>query len=281
MTVVAIHRISDQKIYAMADSLVSDRGPLISHVCKLFKLQVSVSAGDGHKANGYELGFAFAGSSLLALSGYGMISAAMYSLFDEELAQTSEQRLPKLPSIREVVDFSMQVFAKIVANLGDWKGPNAIPKSNLCFFGFCPIEQKLVAYTIEPKFTNNKLYFVQSELHFPEDGHALFFGDQAACKEVIKHRGLGLFKAMSKVIADENFASVGGDVQVIVATDEDVHFPVVLREDEDGTVSETLIGFDVQKETVGGLRVGAYGFGRVNTGGEDLARGRNFQATTL
>lgn len=264
MTVVAIQRVSDDRIHAMADSLVTENGPLLSHTCKLMRLPINVLAYDNEPSS-HEIGFAFAGSTLLANASFGLLSAALSNLCDVDLLQNPSDRPPLLPSLQDIAEFATHAFSQMVGNMGINRGMT--PGSSICLFGLCPIRQELMVHLIDSQIVGDKLYFVQRDLPLLHDESTIIFGDAIARDAVDKNTAMGLYMAIQEVIDNRTIESVGGYVQVMVLDKDRVHFPVVLDQAEDGHATHTLIGLNMHEHRVGRLHVGGSGFSQMKEGG--------------
>ena len=264
MTVVAIQRVSGDRLHAMADSLVADGGPLLAHTCKLMRLPINVLA-NASEPSRHEIGFAFAGSTLLENASFGLLSAALSNLCDVDLLRDQSARPPLLPSLDDIAEFATHAFSQMVANMGEIKGKT--PSSSICLFGQCPIKQELTAYLIDSQISDGKLYFVERRLPLPHDEKTIIFGDPIACDAVKRNAEMGLFMSIQEAIDDKKIEAVGGHDQVMVIDRDRVHFPLVLDLDDDGSNTDNLIGLNMHKKRVGRLSIGGSVFSHVKEGG--------------
>ena len=208
--IVVVASDKPEEIEAYSDSRVSSGTPILDSVAKLLSLPVKIFDNSQNIVFSNSFGFAFAGSTLVALSVYSFTSATLQTLRSDN---------GSLPTLEEIARHIAIITKKIAKELGE-KQPN--PKSvqtALFIFGYCPIQQKRKLFKIETQISDASFDVGFGELEISETGRVYSIGDKSAEEKLWKEAETNsITEALKNVISSEEIKSVGGGIQAMVVS---------------------------------------------------------------
>jgi hypothetical protein len=204
--------VADTRISASSGGIHTDSG------AKILPIAIScffpgVSGFFDKQAYRSTLGFAYAGSTLSALMTYSATSACLHSLCTPD----TSARL-NLRDAAYLVERLAQHYLIEIGSLFE-----------VAFFGFCPTEQRLMVFSIRPTIEHGRYVMRVSESDITAPGCVTLLGDKkdevsariAAMRGVIGsdgRSGRDPKRALEEIVAERAFQSIGGSMQIGIAT---------------------------------------------------------------
>lgn len=244
MTLVSVW-LAPNKLTCATDSRISgDTSTLTDVGGKLFVVPVKckyLESGKWIDGVSYTLGFAFAGSTLLANNTQALAST---------LTQIFTSKDFDIPSALTVARLYAKCAEHAISDM-NWRSSDHKFFESI-IFGYCPIEREFICYKIEPNLSDSSFSMVVRKLH----GNGLFvtaFGTGAKdFLDIIRRETtpdgccpdpLAVFRY---IVENEVNSSVGGNIQLAEATEDGVSILPVLKAEE--SILLTLNGLEITEE---------------------------------
>lgn len=217
MTIVlAWERPNFGDICAIADSRVSDaEGPILNSAPKLFPLEINVHVEAKRKpriAFRHSVGFAYAGSSIVAQSVYAFASASLKDLF--------LKRGGSVPSLKNIAEAVGDIAEKYVEEVWGKYYPDNRGRAEFFIFGYCKRSNKLQIFKITPVVVPKFSIKVEEA---PLGGPRLLccLGDKTAISEFqrkqVELQNVPYQEVLQSLLAEDRINCIGGGVQTIIA----------------------------------------------------------------
>jgi hypothetical protein len=243
MTLVVIHQQAN-RICCYADSrLTQNETPLIESAAKIFIVPITVSQDIDHKVAPvfhHSLGFAFAGSAILATNTHAIASTLTQLLFAKDAGRG--------PSVEDVARIYAAVGDHVTRDLNarlhqkDWAYFCAL------LFGYCSKDQSLKVYVVEPEIGSQ--FRMASKLIPLPVGEICAIGSGATpFNEYVSAQAKtrrSLHSLFVEFVRESGVSSVGGHMQFGEATEAGMSIrPILVPEDGDTHNTRLcVLGFD-------------------------------------
>lgn len=251
---------ADSRI-ASGGSIATDSGPKILHIpIKCFETSAPMQFTQTHN---YGFGFAFAGSTLAAISTHALATACTQNLLSNE------------PNARPV---RLQVVAELFRKVGEHfikdissRLTGAINPTQYffdCFiFGYCPVARSYQGFAIVPNTTGPDFRMVLGNLMLRSGGFHLIGSGEQKFLEIMEeitrtHENPGVVVALREMLRRETQADVGGHFQIGVAHKQGVDLRPILNLGT-GPMNRTLTFLGWNVDSLGqldGYRIGYQAF---------------------
>lgn len=247
---------SDTRVTS-ADTTLLDAAPKILPVPILCHRQI-----EGPKfevVHRHSLGFAFAGSTLAAVSSHALVAACTQNLLAE-----SEDAYP----------VTVEAVAELVRSIGEATVRDMSSRQNrdvvfeALVFGYCPTSKACRGFAVVPNKADGTLRMVTGELlvgpgrfHLRGSGENAFL--ELHAKLAATHPDPGVLTTLAALVQDGVQRDVGGHVQIGVASFDGFRLlPVIEPGDGPGRRSVSFLGWDLADGVrVGGCRIGFHAAG--------------------
>ena len=260
MTIVALwYRERYGELWCGSDTRVigADK-PLLDAAPKILPVPIvchkHVEGSKFEVVNRYSLGFAFAGSTLAAVSSHALVAACTQNLLAE-----SDDAYPV--TVESVAELARSIGEKTVRDMSSRQNRHVL--FDAIVFGFCPVSNAYRAFAIEPNMTDGALRMVMGELLIgPNRFHLLGSGENAFlelnAKLAATHPEPGVLTTLVALIGGGDQQDVGGHVQIGVASVDGFRLlPVIGVGDGPENRSVSFLGWELTKGVrVGGCRIG-------------------------
>jgi hypothetical protein len=202
MTLVAVWK-SHGRLMAIADTrLVREPGNVLTeHGPKLLPLSVicrqpGVSGSFDSIIFGANIGFAYSGATLSALSSHALANVMFSNLI------SAPGTAP--PSLAELSQAFAAVSFEYIREVGELAGPRG--QFTAIVFGLCPQTKQFRGFEIKPRIQNNQLLIDVTEHDLSQDDSIIIIG---SCPELLRQR----------IQSDQQAAHARGDVHPILGLD--------------------------------------------------------------
>jgi len=235
---------SDSRLTRNDESVLTEAGG------KLFTIPVKckylVEEGKWGNDFSYTLGFAFAGSTLLANNTHALASTLTQQLTSKETGD--------VPSAKTVANIYCFVAEYVIKDRNMREHTAGRLYFEALIFGYCPVEKTFVCHCIKHEITDNSFSMKVESWH--EKGPFMgTIGDSSAranfITKVYRKNAAGNhpdpLHTFRDVIEDENISTVGGAVQVAISEKDGTSIYPLLTADEKNpdSIILSLAGLDV------------------------------------
>lgn len=240
-----------------ADAALTDAAPKILPVPILCHRQI-----EGPKfevVHRHSLGFAFAGSTLAAVSSHALVAACTQNLLVE-----SEDACPV--AIEAIAELARTIGETTIRDMSNRQNRDVVFEALI--FGFCSVARAYRGFAVVPNKMDGTLRMVMGELLLgPDRFHLLGSGKQAFLQLhatlSATHSDPGVLTTLAALVQGGVQQDVGGHVQIGVASSDGFRLlPVIEPGDGPGRRSVSFLGWDLANGLrVGGCRVGFHAAG--------------------
>lgn len=267
MTIVVLwYREKFDELWCAADTRISrgQSGPATDNGPKILPVPVVCHHNDGGtswaQASNHSFGFAYAGSTLSAISTHALATACT-----QNLAATKGAEKPI--SLEAVANLFHSIGQHYITDMSSRLGATERPEAYFfegMIFGFCPATHAFKAFAIVPSLATGAFQMHIAEMILgPNRFHPMGSGTQAFLEldaELSKsHRDPGVMTTLSEMLCREVQPDVGGHLQIGICTKEGFNACPVLNSGE-GPEQRfvSFLGWDVAPATalLEGYRVG-------------------------
>lgn len=225
MTIVVLwYREKYDQLWCAADSRIStkgatttDSGPKVLPVP--VACRIPIAEAEFAPLHTLSFGFAFAGSTLSAISTHALATACTQNL----AAKTADQ---SPPSLAAVANLFRCVGEHYVKDMSSRMAGNSANVSQYFFeaviFGFCPVKKAFQGFAIAPNLTGPEFQMVIGELVIrPKYFHPMGSGAERFVELSRKldqtHKNPGVITTLREMLATEEQPDVGGHFQIGIA----------------------------------------------------------------
>ncbi len=248
ITIPAIWTVSDSKI-------TSGNNTLTLEGSKVMELHIKCRTNSVYPRTIYytgSLGFAYAGSSLIALNTYTMLESILSNLGGKETSNT----LPDHISIAEKASKILKIYASSIQG-----------SCEISIYGFCPKTQKPFIASIRPITTENGIDFDIEYIYASTEGlqFSLLGDEKTVISKLImemaaefkptdyKHWAVPM-RTIQVLVEKSIYPSIGGGLQLGVAYPTEFRLMALIKFLEDKTVTAKFRNMDVFSDI--GLDIG-------------------------
>jgi hypothetical protein len=260
MTLVVCWRQAEKVIVA-ADTRISQAGPsggalpLTDGGPKIFTIPITAYEAQDKQVRSRSfapMGFAYAGSSLVAQSVHALASTCLQNLSGPSNLQG--------PSLKDVADLYLKCAVRYTKEMLGWR-PGRYPGFEAFIFGFCPHLKDYLVYHLRTT-VDDEMVNIRHDGHYVETGSAFHIG--SGVSEFVrilrdyKERGqsLTVWENFELVLTGSKVPSVGGSRQYASVTPNGVQLTPALipMEGENHSCRIEVLGCDVTElGSVGGF----------------------------
>lgn len=247
---------SDTRV-TCADAALTDSAPKILPVPILCHRQI-----EGPRfelIHRHSLGFAFAGSTLAAVSSHALLAACTQNLLVESEGTHAL-------AIESVAELLRSIGETTIRDMSSRQNRDVVFEAMI--FGFCPVARAYRGFAIVPNRTDGSLRMVMGQLLLePGRFYLLGSGEQSFlelhAELAATHPDPGVLTTLAAMVQGDAQHDVGGHVQIGVASTDGFRvLPVIEPGDGPGHRSLTFLGFDLANGIrVGGCRIGFHAAG--------------------
>ncbi|WP_374403348.1 hypothetical protein [Niveibacterium sp.] len=260
MTIVALwYRERYQELWCASDARVTGNfAALTDAASKILPVPIlchkHVGGPKFDVVHRHSLGFAFAGSTLAAVSSHAVLTACTQNLLDESEGMYS------VP-VEAVAELLRSIGETTIRDMSSRQNRDVVFEALI--FGFCPVAREYRGFAIAPNKTDGTLRMVIGQLLLePGRFHLLGSGERAFLdlhsQLAATHSDPGVLTTLAAMVHDNIQDDVGGHVQIGVASSDGFHvLPVIEPGDGPNRRTVTFLGLDLANGLrVGGCRVG-------------------------
>jgi hypothetical protein len=277
MTLVAVWRtehrlmaIADTRIIRSAGNVLTEHGPKLLPITVRGKRPGPSGLFD-RQAFQFDIGFAYSGATLSALSTHALVGALLGNLVANIDAPP--------PSLNEIAYFTAGAAAEYMREVGQLTGNNAL--FSAVVFGFCHATRRLRGFELRPHLNQTSLACEIIECDLQENNSVVVIG---SCPDILRHRietnrsariSRGDIhpvldideptRALQALIDEAADPSVGGMIQQGWATSAGFELvakmqPITPRSPSPRNVGLFVLGFDIMDvQQIGGYMVSLTG----------------------
>lgn len=241
---------SDSRI-SRGDVTTTDSGPKVLPIPVV--CHKSLGGPNYVRSYTHSFGFAFAGSTLAAVSTHALVTACT-----QNLATGEDLRTP--PSLEKVAELFRTVAEYYIADMSARGTGTSNPTAfffDAFIYGFCPVKNTYAAFGIAPNIQGPQLKVLKATMNLsPGFFHPIGSGSDTfvALNEEIKHthQNPGVIVTLREMLEREPVSTVGGHFQIGVAHREGFELRPILNLRE-GSLNRavTFLGWDV--DSIGSL----------------------------
>ncbi|BAL26885.1 hypothetical protein AZKH_p0002 (plasmid) [Azoarcus sp. KH32C] len=252
MTVVVLwYRKSLGELWCAADTRISrgggtatDGGP------KILPIPVVCHKSEGNKKwnsfRRYNFGFAYAGSTLSAISTHALATACTQNL-------AANRGYEKPVTLKAVAELFQSVGEHYICDMSARLGVSDNNKSyffDALVFGFCPVERVFKAYMLVSNIATGTFRMLLAEMLIgPDRYHSIGSGSTAFEKLHVEleqfHHNPGVLTTLEEMLKREVQPDVGGHLQIGVSKTTGFRIiPVLNRGDGPGKAYVSFLGWD-------------------------------------